>query len=202
VEGSHYFDKEPAVPSHRRSVRLTLPDLQVDLATDRGVFAGRAPRVDPGTVVLLREAPRPPAQGHVLDLGCGYGPIAIALASWSPSATVWAVDVNERALQLVRDNAAAAGQSNIRAAHPEEVPADIRFAAIYSNPPVRVGKAALHDLLGRWLGRLADDGGAWLVVQKHLGSDSLARWLIAEGWPARRLASRQAYRVLAVGPRP
>ena len=201
MQGSHYFDEDPAVPSRRRSVRLALPGLQVDLATDRGVFAGRAPRVDPGTVVLLREAPRPPPAGHLLDLGCGYGPIALALASWSPAATVWAVDVNERALQLVRENAVAAGRTNIRAAYGAEVPDDIRFAAIYSNPPVRVGKAALHDLLSYWLGRLDEGAVAWLVVQKHLGSDSLARWLVEEGWPARRLASRQAYRVLAVGPR-
>jgi 16S rRNA (guanine1207-N2)-methyltransferase len=177
-------------------VRLDLPDLALTLQSDRGVFSST--RVDPGTKVLLLEAPAPPAVGDLLDLGCGYGPIAVTLASRAPGATVWAVDVNERARALTAANATAAGLANLRVAGPEEVPAGVRFAAIWSNPPVRIGKAALHDLLERWLGRLTDDGVAVLVVQKHLGSDSLHRWLEGEGWRVRRRASRMAYRVLEV----
>jgi 16S rRNA G1207 methylase RsmC len=201
MPGAHYFDEEPVVPSRRRTVTLRLPDVRVELMTDRGVFAGRAPTADPGTLALLREAPRPPATGVLLDLGCGYGPIAVVVAGRAPGATVWAVDVNERARQLTATNAEAAGLANVRVARPEDVPDGLRFAAIYSNPPVRVGNAALHDLLATWLDRLEPTGAAWLVVQKHLGSDSLARWLAGEGWPTRRLASRQGYRVLEVRPR-
>jgi len=192
---SHYFDREPLVGSRRREIRLSLPDLDMVLVTDRGVFSGE--RIDPGTKYLLLEAPAPPAEGELLDLGCGYGPIAVALATRAPHARVWAVDVNQRALELVREN--AAGLPNVVAAAPEDVPADVRFAAIYSNPPVRVGKAELHDLLLRWLGHLADGGVAYLVVQKHLGSDSLARWLSEQGFAARRLGSRMGYRLLEVG---
>ncbi|MDQ6790907.1 MAG: methyltransferase [Candidatus Dormibacteraeota bacterium] len=166
------------------------------LQTDSGVFS--AERLDAGTRVLLAEAPPPPAQGELLDLGCGYGPIALALASWAPKARVWAVDVNERALELTRLNAEKAGLNNVIVCRPEEVAADLRFAAIYSNPPIRVGKAALHEVLLSWLPRLDEGDGAYLVVQSHLGSDSLARWLAGEGFRVRRLASKNAYRVLEV----
>jgi 16S rRNA (guanine1207-N2)-methyltransferase len=194
----HYFSPTPGAPSRPTTLRLDLPDVSLSLQADRGVFS--AGRVDPGTKLLLLEAPPPPAAGDLLDLGCGYGPIALTLARRAPGATVWAVDVNERALDLTRANAAAAGLDNVRVARPEDVPADLRFAAIWSNPPVRIGKAALHDLLDRWLSRLADDGRALLVVQKHLGADSLHRWLQQRGWDVDRRASRMAYRVLDVRP--
>jgi 16S rRNA (guanine1207-N2)-methyltransferase len=197
----HYFDPQPSVASAPSRVELTLPDLHVTLQTDRGVFGGGG--VDPGTKLLLLEAPTPAlgASGHLLDLGCGYGPIAVALGRRAPAAQVWAVDVNERARSLCAANAEAAGLGNIRVAAPEEVPEDVAFDGIWSNPPIRIGKAALHDLLGRWLGRLAPSGAAWLVVHKHLGSDSLARWLDEQGWPTSRLTSRAGYRILAVEPK-
>ncbi len=184
--------------SQPASLRLDLPDVSFDLVADRGVFS--AERVDPGTKVLLLEAPPPPSAGDLLDLGCGYGPVALTLASRAPGATVWAVDVNERALALTEANARAAGLSNVRVAAPDAVPPDTRFRAIWSNPPVRIGKPALHDLLTQWLGRLTDDGRALLVVQKHLGSDSLHRWLEQQGWHVTRRTSRMAYRVLDITP--
>jgi 16S rRNA (guanine1207-N2)-methyltransferase len=196
----HYFDAEPAVASRPEEVELALPDGTIRLRTDRGVFS--TSRVDPGTLILLREAPPPPLEGHLLDLGCGYGPIALTLARRSTAAMVWAVDVNLRALELVRDNATRLGLTNVRAVVPDDVPADVRLAGIWSNPPIRIGKEALHDLLLGWLGRLDAAGKAWLVVQKHLGSDSLAAWLDQHGHATRRLASRKAYRVLEVDAEP
>jgi 16S rRNA (guanine1207-N2)-methyltransferase len=190
----HYFDPEPAAASERGSVTLALPDLALELVTDRGVFSRTG--VDPGTKLLLLEGPPPPPGGDVLDLGCGYGPIAVTLARRSPAATVWAVDVNRRALALVEENADRAGTPNLRAVAPEDVPEDVRFAAMWSNPPVRIGKEALHGLLRSWLGRLRPDGAACLVVHKHLGADSLARWLESEGYATRRLRSRMGYRLL------
>jgi 16S rRNA (guanine1207-N2)-methyltransferase len=195
---SHYFDRDPGVASAPQVVRLDLPDVSLELATDRGVFSGE--RVDAGTKLLLLEAPAPPdGAGHLLDLGCGYGPVAVVLGRRAPGATVWAVDVNQRALDLCRANAEAAGVTNVRACAPDDVPADVRFDALYSNPPIRIGKRALHDLLERWLGRLAAGGTAYLVVHKHLGSDSLARWLADRGHGVERLQSRMGYRILAVG---
>lgn len=193
---SHYFDVDPPVDSDQRQVHLTLPDLSLELTTDRGVFARDG--VDTGTKLLLLEAPSPPTEGNLLDLGCGYGPIALTLGHRSPAATVWALDVNRRALALTEVNAAAATVTNVHAVSPDELPDDVEFAAIWSNPPVRVGKAALQALLAGWLGRLAPGGSAWLVVHKHLGSDSLARWLTGEGFPTERRRSRMGYRLLEV----
>ncbi len=190
----HYFSADPSTPSRPDSVRLHLPDLDLTLATDSGVFSGG--RVDRGTRILLEHAPMPPRRGPLLDLGCGYGPIALTLAMRRKRLPVWAVDVNDRALALTRTNAADLG--NVTVARPEEVPDDVAFAGIYSNPPIRSGKAALHGLMQRWLPRLAPEGRAYLVVHKHLGSDSFADWLNAAGWPTTRLVSEQGYRVLEV----
>jgi 16S rRNA (guanine1207-N2)-methyltransferase len=196
VQQSHYFDPAPAVESKPRKVHLHVGELALELQADRGVFGSRG--VDLGTLVLLKEAPAPPSQGDILDLGTGYGPIAIFLARQAPGANVWAVDINQRALELTRSNAAAAGVSNVTACSPDEVPGDVRFESIYSNPPVRVGKAALHELLLRWLPRLRPGGRAYLVVQRNLGADSLATWLAAEGYQVNRLKSKKGYRVIDV----
>jgi 16S rRNA (guanine1207-N2)-methyltransferase len=192
----HYFEEEPASRSAPTTVAVRLPDVHLDLVADRGVFARSA--LDPGTKLLLLEAPAPPARGELLDLGCGWGPIAVTLALRAPTARVWAVDVNRRALALTTDNARRAGVENLVASAPEEVPRGVRFDAIYSNPPVRIGKAALHDLLRAWLARLSSGGSAYLVVQRNLGADSLARWLAEEGLAVERLTSRMGYRLLAV----
>src|SRR6266581_2083603 len=196
IPKSHYFEARPAVPSRPRTVRLRLGELDLELQADRGVFGSKA--IDLGTMVLLREAPPPPPRGDVLDLGSGYGPIAIFLARRSPEARVWAVDVNERAIELTRANAASAQAPNVSAMPPEQVPEELRFDAIYSNPPVRVGKAPLHALLLRWLPRLKAGGAAYLVVQRNLGSDSLAKWLGEQGFDVTRLRSKKGYRVLEV----
>jgi 16S rRNA G1207 methylase RsmC len=200
IPKTHYFEAQPAVPSHPRSVRLHLagPELKIDLElqADRGVFGSKG--VDLGTLTLLKEAPPPPTQGELLDLGCGYGPIAIVLARLAPDARVWAVDVNERALELTRANAAAANAANVEVHKPDGVPPDRQFDAIYSNPPVRVGKQLLHDLLLQWLPRLRPGAPAYLVVQRNLGADSLAAWLAGQGFTVTRLKSKKGYRVLEV----
>ena len=197
----HYFSEDPAAPSSPTTVSLTLPDATVTLATDRGVFS--ADRIDAGTKLLLLEARIPVASpGRLCDLGCGYGPIAIVLALRDPDATVWAIDVNRRARDLCEQNAAALGLDNIVVAEPDAVEPELRFDAIWSNPPIRVGKPALHALLERWLGRLEPDGTATLVVARNLGADSLARKLVDDGFPVDRRLSRSGYRLLEVGSRP
>jgi len=194
--GAHYFDPTPAVASKPRLVHLHVGELAIELQADRGVFGSRG--VDLGTLVLLREAPPPPPSGDILDLGSGYGPIAIALARQAPEARIWAVDVNERALELTRANAVTAAVPNVTAQSAADIPADLQFAAIYSNPPVRIGKAALHELLLTWLRRLQTNGSAYLVVQRNLGADSLATWLAGEGFRVQRLKAKKGYRVLEV----
>ncbi|RKS73473.1 16S rRNA (guanine1207-N2)-methyltransferase [Actinomadura pelletieri DSM 43383] len=197
--GEHYFAARPNAASNRRTVDLVLPDLHLRLDTDSGVFS--PDRIDPGTRVLLETVPAPPEHGDLLDLGCGYGPIALTLGKRSPQARIWGVDVNQRALELAESNAHAAGLDNVRFSLIDDFDPALRFAAIWSNPPIRIGKNALHELLLTWLARLTPTGLAHLVVQKHLGSDSLQRWLNAQGHPTERIASRSAYRVLRVAPR-
>jgi 16S rRNA G1207 methylase RsmC len=193
----HYFTARPASSPERRTIAVTLAGRTVSVQTARGVFSNE--RVDPGTRVLLDEVPEPPDTGPLLDLGCGWGPVALTLALQRPDADVYAVDVNDRALDLVRANAAALGLPRVHAARPQEVPAPLTFSTIWSNPPVRVGKRALHDLLRTWLPRLESGATAYLVVQKNLGSDSLQRWVAHDlGMPCDRYASARGFRVLAV----
>jgi 16S rRNA (guanine1207-N2)-methyltransferase len=206
--GQHYFSTRPTGPDTPRELPVTLAGRDVRVLTSGGIFS--PDRIDLGTRVLLREAPAPPPTGQLLDLGCGWGPLALTMAMLSPKATVWALDVNERALDLMQTNAGRLGLTGIRPVRPDEVPADLQFDAIWSNPPIRVGKPALHALLLQWLPRLARGAAAHLVVQRNLGADSLQAWLIealsvdhaaAHGgrqWTVRRHGSAKGYRVLTV----
>lgn len=191
---SHYFDNTPEVTSDELVIEVGLPGVAFTMATDRGVFSHG--HLDTATGLLLRESPPPPQTGNLLDLGCGSGAIALTMALRSPAAVVWAVDVNLRARHLTEANAERNNVSNIRVVSPDALPADVRFDAIWSNPPIRIGKQALHELLLDWLGRLTDVGHAMLVVQKHLGADSLQAWLTAQGFPTERIASKAGFRLL------
>ena len=192
----HYFSASPRSESRTRKITVRLAGRDVELVTAAGVFSPE--HLDQGTSLLLDTVPEPPQAGHLLDLGAGWGPIALALGLRAPDATVWAVDVNERALELVRTNAARLGLTNVNAVTPSDVPDGIRFAAIWSNPPIRVGKQELHAMLSQWLPRLEDDATAWLVVAKHLGAESLQRWLGDElGLEVERAQTSKGFRVLA-----
>ncbi|MCB7137753.1 class I SAM-dependent methyltransferase [Cellulosimicrobium marinum] len=209
-EHDHYFTARPASASERRTIAVRLAGRDVEVEVAGGVFSPG--RLDLGTQVLLRTTPALddvlPGDGagaHLLDLGCGWGPVAITMALEAPGATVWAVDVNERALDLVRRNADRLGLAGVRAVTPDEVPDDVAFAALWSNPPIRVGKEVLHGMLLRWLPRLAPGAVAHLVVQRNLGADSLQRWLVEHlapvlpGAEVSRAASAKGFRVLTVG---
>ncbi len=197
MSGDHYFSSSPESEARTRPLHVQLSGRDVELVTANGVFSPE--RIDTGTGVLLANTPTPPPGGHLLDLGCGWGPVALTLALESPRATVWAVDVNERALELVRANARILGLDNVNAALPDDVPDDVRFMTVWSNPPIRVGKNELHGLLTRWLPRLEPGSDAWLVVQRNLGSDSLHRWLQTTfdgDFSFIRAATSKGYRVL------
>ena len=195
----HYFSAAPASAENLRTIRVTLAGRDLELTTAGGVFS--PDRLDAGTAVLFANMPPLPPSGDFLDLGCGWGPISLTMALSAPHATIWAVDVNERALDLMRRNAQALGLTNINAVRPEDVPDDVVFRTIRSNPPIRVGKDVLHDMLEKWIPRLDERSDAWMVVQRNLGSDSLQRWMAATftpGFSVHRAATGKGYRVLKV----
>jgi 16S rRNA (guanine1207-N2)-methyltransferase len=193
----HYFSAVPGTAERRRMIKVNLWGTEVQLITAAGVFSPDG--LDRGTAILLRASPVPEGYPRVLDLGCGYGPIALAVALHCPDAKVDAVDVNERALALCRDNATALKVADrVHICRPDDIDPDVRYDQIWSNPPIRIGKEALHLLLGSWLSRLLPSGIARLVVGKNLGADSLQRWLIAQGYRCERAASAQGFRVLEI----
>jgi 16S rRNA (guanine1207-N2)-methyltransferase len=199
MANEHYFSAEPESELRLRPLTVTLAGLPRTLTTAGGIFS--PDRIDAGTQVLLANTPPAPPGGNLLDLGCGWGPISLTMALESPRATIWAVDVNERALDLVRRNAESLGLTNVNAVLPSDVPDDVTLMGIRSNPPIRVGKDVLHDMLLHWLPRLEREADAWLVVQRNLGSDSLHRWMdgaLPADFSVSRAATNKGYRVLRV----
>ncbi|GAA2860778.1 class I SAM-dependent methyltransferase [Paenarthrobacter ilicis] len=199
MESAHYFTAQPAGPFTRKPLTVELDGKTRHLQTSSGIFSPDA--VDKGTAILFSDVPPPPAEGTFLDIGCGWGPIALTLGLKSPEATVVAVDVNERCVTLTNENAAALGLGNVHASLPDDVDPGVEFTTIWSNPPIRIGKAELHALLLRWLPRLAPGGEAWLVVQKNLGADSLQKWLAGElgsGYAVGRESTSKSFRIIKV----
>lgn len=199
MSAEHYFSETPATEFKAREIEISLDGQRVRVTTAGGVFSPE--HLDTGTAVLLEHLDEVPAGGNILDIGCGWGPIALAIAARSPKATVWAIDVNDRSRRLTEINAKRLGLSNIKVCAPDEIPEDLRFSGIWSNPPIRVGKAELHGILLKWLPRLTEAGEAWLVVQKNLGADSLLRWMQAElpqDLVSDRVDSSKTFRVLRV----
>ena len=199
MSDNHYFASSPEGPLVTREISVNLNGLKTKVLTAGGIFSPE--HIDQGTQVLLTHLESANPTGNFLDVGCGWGPIALALALHSPKAKIFAIDVNERSLELTRMNAERLGITNIVVCKPEEVPQDIEFDEIWSNPPIRVGKTVLHEILNTWLNKLAAGGTARLVVQKNLGSDSLHKWLIQEFSPAfesTRIDTSKTFRVLKV----
>jgi 16S rRNA G1207 methylase RsmC len=199
MSNEHYFSENAGADFAARSISVTLAGRILQVQTAAGIFSPE--HVDQGTAILLQGIEDTSAQGNLLDIGCGWGPIALALAIHSPEAKVFAIDVNERSLELTRRNTTAAGLENVLTYRPEQVPSEIEFDQIWSNPPIRVGKDELHSIMRTWLPRLRVGGTARLVVQKHLGSDSLLRWLqeeFAATHTAERIDSQKTFRIIEV----
>ena len=199
MPANHYFSETPEGELVPREISVTLGGVKTTVVTAGGVFSPE--HIDQGTQVLLAHIASAKPTGIFLDIGCGWGPIALALAIQSPKATIYAVDVNERCLELTKINAQKLGLNNIIACKPEDVPVDVLFDEVWSNPPIRVGKEMLHEILTYWLQRLNKASVARLVVQKNLGSDSLQKWLskeLPQDFETSRMDSAKSFRVLKV----
>lgn len=195
----HYFSQEPSSPLKTKSIEIPVAGVLEQVTTASGTFSPQ--QLDFGTEVLIEQMDLAPDSGNILDLGCGWGPIALNLGKLKPKSKIWAVDVNTRSLELTEANAKKLALDNITAALPEQVPEQIRFSGIWSNPPIRIGKKPLHELLLKWLPKLENGGEAYLVVQKNLGSDSLQAWLTQElgsDYEVSRYTSIKTYRVIKV----
>jgi 16S rRNA (guanine1207-N2)-methyltransferase len=201
---SHYFSENPSGPSKPSEFEIEVDGRTLVLQSDQGVFSRHG--LDKGTAVLLDimsrgNYPTVPDGSFLADVGCGTGAIALTLAALYPACTVIAVDVNERARALCTSNAKKNGLSNITVLSPEELDETIRYSLLWSNPPIRIGKPALRQLLLEWMQRLTEDGTGHLVVSKNLGGDSLAEWLSESGFATKKLASSKGFRVFEVAAR-
>ncbi|MDO5723471.1 MAG: methyltransferase [Flaviflexus sp.] len=195
----HYFSAQPLTPDERYERDVTIDGTEYSILASPGVFSPG--RLDKGTRVLLKYAPEPPDEGLLVDLGCGWGPLSLALATACPEARVLAVDVNERARELTRLNAERAGLTNIEVCGPQEgleIARETGVRGLWSNPPVRIGKQHMRDLLMDWLSLVT--GESILVIAKNLGADSHAAFL-ADTFEVARLGSSGGFRVLSVRPR-
>ncbi|WP_422112956.1 methyltransferase [Gardnerella sp. DNF00257] len=202
TSGEQYFSANPNSLDLRRTLQVDLRGKEVSVQVSNGVFSSS--KLDLGTAVLLKHAPQPPENGRFFDIGCGWGAISLALGFESPNAQIYAVDVNERALELTNINAKNAGLNSIHTYLVEDAlkeDSSKNIDLIWSNPPIRVGKDVLHNILLTWLPRLKVGGAAYLVVQKNLGSDSLIPWLsknLGEDFSVEKYASSKGYRIIEV----
>ena len=178
VSNEHYFSKAPAGERKLKEVSFSVGGREITARASTGTFSSGG--LDKGTKVLLSQSNLFPKSGNVLDLGCGWGPIALAIATICPDSRVWAIDVNARSVELTQQNAESLGLKNVESLLADALPADLKFKEIWSNPPIRIGKAELHELLRKYLGRLLPGGRSMLVVQKQLGAESLMKWLSEE----------------------
>lgn len=195
----HYFSAQPAGEFRTTEIAVRLAHGDYTVETAGSIFS--PDHIDAGTEQLLYSVPAPPETGNFLDLGCGWGPMALTLAIEAPEASIFAVDVNERALELTTRNAARLGLTNITAGLPGSIEPTVNFDLIWSNPPIRVGKAELHGIMKTWLPRLNVAGEAYLVVAKHLGADSFEKWLGTEfeaTHSVTREDTRKGFRIIKV----
>ena len=194
---NQYFDEIPQVESRPVKVSFNYDGNDLIFTTDRGVFSYE--KIDKATRILLDifnekyygQKPR-----SIADVGCGYGVIAICMAKKYPQSEITAIDVNQRALELCKKNVVENNIENVFAESASKYD-DEKYDLIISNPPIRVGKEALYELLSYWSKKLNDKGQMWLVIAKNLGADSVAAYLEFElKLNVKRVASKKGFRVL------
>lgn len=179
--GEHYFSASPQAKHDPGEVTLKVAGRSLTLQTDAGVFSKE--RIDRGTRLLIEAMVRGnlplPEHGAFLDLGCGYGPLGLAMAILRPEADVYMVDVNERAVGLAQENASRHGLDRVQVAQGEGLGPfrDVSFHVIVTNPPLRTGKKNVHALLEQAYGALLPGGVLAVVIRTQQGARSMERFL-------------------------
>lgn len=190
----HYFSRRPEAAHDRKMVETELRGRSFRFVTDAGVFSREG--VDFGSRLLIEHV-QLPDDARVLDMGCGWGPIGIALSFAVPRGKVTLADVNERALALARENAGLNGAAGI-----EIVESDLfvglagrTFTHIVTNPPIRAGKQTVHALFEQAAAHLQTGGELWVVIQKKQGAPSARRKLASLFTEVREAARARGYHV-------
>ncbi|MDV2686703.1 class I SAM-dependent methyltransferase [Alkalihalophilus lindianensis] len=168
----HYYSKDPKVESDERTWSFELRGKSFKFTSDRGVFSKK--EVDFGSRLLVDTFIMPEVDGDVLDVGCGYGPIGLSIASIDRARRVHLVDVNERALDLAKKNASNNGIDNVEIYESDTLNQVKKkdYAAILTNPPIRAGKEIVHRIFEQSYEYLAHHGQLWVVIQKKQGAPS------------------------------
>jgi 16S rRNA (guanine1207-N2)-methyltransferase len=168
----HYYSEKPTVKSNPKTWSYMLKNHELRFTSDHGVFSKDT--IDFGTRLLIETFKFPETEGDILDVGCGYGPVGISLAKTEPSRKIKMVDVNERAVELSKQNAKANHVTNVEALQSNlfENVSKTGYAAILSNPPIRTGKKLVHKLLEEAYHFLVSNGELWIVIQKKQGAPS------------------------------
>ncbi len=168
----HYYSRTQNVESNPKYWDFTLRNQKICFKTDNGVFSKK--EVDYGSRLLIEAFEIPEVEGHVLDVGCGYGPIGLSIAKDFPNRLVHMIDVNERAIQLAKENAEQNHINNVHIYESDRLLSvkDREFAAILTNPPIRAGKKTVHDIFEQSHMHLVSGGQIWVVIQKKQGAPS------------------------------
>lgn len=168
----HYYSRTQKVESNPNYWDFTLKDHLFRFKTDNGVFSKR--EVDFGSRLLIETFEMPEVMGPVLDVGCGYGPIGLTVAKSFQERMVHMVDVNERAIELAKENARYNKIENVMVYESDRLlnVRESQFAAVLTNPPIRAGKKTVHDIFEQSYDHLASHGELWVVIQKKQGAPS------------------------------
>ena len=169
---NHYYSEKPTVQSERKTWTFSLKGHLFTFQSDRGVFSKN--EVDFGSRLLIESFELPEIEGDFLDVGCGYGPIGLSMAKHF-NRHVDMIDINERAVELAKDNARLNKVENVRIIQSnlfENIQSEQTYAAVLTNPPIRAGKQVVHQIFEKSYSHLSNGGELWVVIQKKQGAPS------------------------------
>ena len=171
----HYYTRDPQSESRPAECEWTYRGIPLRFTTDAGVFSRG--EVDTGTRVLLEALPEE-MTGDILDLGCGWGVIGISIARKWPEARVTMADINNRALDLSRENAKR-NRADVTCAESDGMEAfrGKQFDAVVTNPPIRAGKQVIYKMFADAAECLKPGGALYLVIRKQQGAESCMKYL-------------------------
>lgn len=169
----HYYTENPGSAHAERRIALRALGNALTFITDAGVFSRDG--LDQGTELLLDALP--PLKGRVLDLGCGWGAVGVALGKRYPELDIVMTDINSRAVGLARRNLAENGVSATVLQGDGFAAVEGRFDAIVTNPPIRAGKAVVYALFAQAREHLNPGGALYAVVRKQQGAPSALKYL-------------------------